>query len=200
MYSIHPLIGFVELVYCVDFEGGTRQVAFASGGWLPQELRGTASSELLHVADMWATFSSLAGDPDPTHDARTTSWNTQHPDQPVPPPDSFDASAVFLRKGGQSGRHEIPLSVNALIAKGNSSSVNKTTPLYKIVVGVSKKAKNNFWTPPQFPFFDSNDSKTPTEKGQPCEPLCVFDVASDPTEHHDLYNTSTGAQIASQVG
>ena len=45
-----------------DFAGGTRNVAFAAGGWLPDELRGTSTDELLHVADVWATFSALAGD------------------------------------------------------------------------------------------------------------------------------------------
>ena len=33
-----------------DFAGGTRNVAFASGGWLPAALRGTATSENVHVA------------------------------------------------------------------------------------------------------------------------------------------------------
>ena len=98
-----------------DFAGGTRNVAFAAGGWLPDELRGTSTDELLHVADIWATFSSLAGDEAPTVDAKTAAWNAAHPDRKVPEPDSVDASAVLREVGGKSGRSEVPLSLTALI-------------------------------------------------------------------------------------
>jgi len=117
-----------------DFEGGTRNVAFASGGWLPAALRGTSTDELMHVADVWATFAALAGDPTPCRDPKTATWNTLHPTGPfVPLPDSVDASSVFLTVGGRSGRSELALSLSAILVNGT-----------KMVTEPAGKA--NFWT------------------------------------------------------
>ena len=60
------------------FNSGTRNVAFASGGFLPAALRNTASSEWLHIADFWATFAALAGAADPTADPKAAAWNKAH--------------------------------------------------------------------------------------------------------------------------
>lgn len=44
-----------------NFEGGIRVNAFASGGFLPSKVRGTKLDEIVHVADWYGTFCSLAG-------------------------------------------------------------------------------------------------------------------------------------------
>ena len=44
-----------------EFDGGLRQSAFVSGGFLPSQMRGKTTSALMHICDWYATFSSLAG-------------------------------------------------------------------------------------------------------------------------------------------
>ena len=168
-----------------DLEGGTRNVAFAAGGWLPDELRGRTTDEWLHVADIWATFASLAGDPQPTTDAKTAAWNAANPHAPCPEPDSVDASAVLREIGGRSGRTEVPLSLTALI---------NATDGIKIVT--EKAGGKNFFTSPEYPAYDSNNSAVPKEMGAACEPYCIFDVLEDPEERHDLADTARGKALA----
>ena len=48
-----------------EFDGGLRQSAFVSGGFLPPQMRGATTNALMHICDWYATFSSLAG-VDPT--------------------------------------------------------------------------------------------------------------------------------------
>ena len=50
-----------------DWQGGVRVNAFASGGYLPNNMRGKKSDAYIHIADWYSTFSSLAG-VDPTDD------------------------------------------------------------------------------------------------------------------------------------
>eukprot|EP00937_MAST-01D_sp_MAST-1D-sp2_P002840 g2840.t1 len=167
-----------------DFEGGNRNVAFAAGGWLAPELRGAETDELLHVADIWATFSSLAGDTNATLDAKTEAWNAAAAaGDMVPPPDSFDASAVFRSKGGRSGRSEVALSSTALIIGD-----------HKIVQDANAGGKN-IWMTPDYPAFDANNSKSPVEIGPACKPYCIFNLSADPQERHDLSDTPEGHAV-----
>ena len=53
----HPLMGGKTTVW----EGGVRTVAFLSGGFLPQKVRGSHRDALIHIADWYATFTTLAG-------------------------------------------------------------------------------------------------------------------------------------------
>ena len=48
-----------------DWQGGIRVNTFVSGGYLPEDMRGTMTDEYIHLADWYATFSNLAG-VDPT--------------------------------------------------------------------------------------------------------------------------------------
>lgn len=50
------------------WEGGTRALAFLAGGALPTHLSGTNTSALVHIADWYPTFATLAG-ADPSDDA-----------------------------------------------------------------------------------------------------------------------------------
>ena len=87
-----------------DFEGGTRNIAFASGGWLAPELRGTSTAEWLHVCDIWATFAALAGT-DPT-DHRAAAAG-------LPPLDGLDMWPMLSGANETSPRTEVvftPLS------------------------------------------------------------------------------------------
>lgn len=43
------------------WEGGTRGLAFLSGGYLPKHLRGQSSESFVHVSDWWPTLCKLSG-------------------------------------------------------------------------------------------------------------------------------------------
>ena len=55
--SNYPLMGRK----CLSWEGGTRVYALASGGLIPAGRRGGSTDQLMHIADWYATFSTLAG-------------------------------------------------------------------------------------------------------------------------------------------
>ena len=55
--SNYPLLGRK----CLSWEGGTRTFAFVSGGLIPPARRGTTNNQLMHIADWYSTFSTLAG-------------------------------------------------------------------------------------------------------------------------------------------
>ena len=55
--SNHPLKGSKTTF----FEGGVRAVAFASGGLIPDEMRGKTTDGFIHIADWYVTFCKLAG-------------------------------------------------------------------------------------------------------------------------------------------
>jgi hypothetical protein len=55
--SNYPLVGRK----CLSWEGGTRTFAFVGGGLLPKATRGTVNNQLMHVADWYVTFATLAG-------------------------------------------------------------------------------------------------------------------------------------------
>jgi arylsulfatase A-like enzyme len=54
-----------------SFEGGMRVTSFLGGGFLPQAVRGTATTQLMHVADIWGTLAEAIGHPiaDPIADS-----------------------------------------------------------------------------------------------------------------------------------
>ena len=86
-----------------EFEGGLRQSAFVSGGFLPSQMRGKTTSALMHICDWYATFSSLAG---------------------VDPNDAAAAGGVPASDG---------LNMWPVIAGINSTSPRKCFPPYPLV-------------------------------------------------------------------
>lgn len=84
-----------------DFEGGTRTVAFASGGLLPHDRRGTSVDGLIHVCDWYATFAHLAGINDVTDHTAAAAG--------LPPVDALNVWPL-IANDGKSPRVEVPLS------------------------------------------------------------------------------------------
>ena len=60
----YPLRGGKKTV----LEGGIRTVAFMSGGFVPQDARGTTRNGYVHIADWYTTLAKLAGAEFPEHD------------------------------------------------------------------------------------------------------------------------------------
>lgn len=46
---------------CLSWEGGTRVYALVSGGLVPAARRGGRADQLMHIADWYPTFVTLAG-------------------------------------------------------------------------------------------------------------------------------------------
>ena len=63
------------------------QVAFISGGWLPQKVRGTTIHGVMHICDWYASFAAFAGVN--AQDERAAALG-------LPPIDSLDMSAMLL--------------------------------------------------------------------------------------------------------
>ena len=90
-----------------EFEGGLRQSAFVSGGFLPEKMRGKTSAALIHICDWYATFASLAGvDP---HDIVPASLGE------VPPSDSLDMWPVISGMNHTSPRASMAVTPTTLM-------------------------------------------------------------------------------------
>jgi hypothetical protein len=135
------------------------------------------SSEIIAIADMWATFSALAG-ADPVDRKAAAKGG-------VPPIDSIDVSAVFFTLGGKSNRDTVVLSSSAVV-KGP----------FKLVIEAG--GGKNKWVGPDFPAFDSNGSKAPAIEGPPCSP-CLFHVVNDTREKHSLASDPQYASVLAEL-
>lgn len=148
------------------FEGGVRNNAFVTGGFLPSELRGKRLDAVLHVCDWYATFLGLAGiEADDNHDG-------------VPEVDSVDQWPVLLGQAEPNVDRDIFLASGVLLVDrwklittdpgsengGRSNNTQWSGPLY-----------------PQVPAF-GDGSKVGCSTDVPC----LFDVVSDPSEFTDL--------------
>lgn len=144
-----------------DWQGGVRVNAFASGGYLPEKMRGQKTEGYIHVADWYATFCALAG-VDPT-DKRAAKAN-------LPPIDSLNVWPLISGQNSTSPRTDIPISYNTLIVGD-----------YKILLGDLEQAG---WTGPVYPNTTTHSGINSTEhcgdKG------CLYNIKEDPNEYVNL--------------
>jgi arylsulfatase I/J len=147
-----------------SWEGGVRVPAFVSGGALPPARRGATEAGAVHLADWLATFAAVAGVRD-TADARAAAAG-------LPPIDSLDVWPLLSGANATSPRVEMPISPAVLLSfphkllRGLQDWSGRTSPLYPNATSVRADASPNTWT------F--------------CGGGCLFDVAADPEERHDL--------------
>jgi arylsulfatase I/J len=169
-----------------NLEGGVRVNAFATGGWLPESVRGTTVSEgLIGIEDWYTTFCALAG-VDPTDAAAAAAG--------LPPVDGLDVSALLLAPGAASPRAEVVLgtSLGEKITENGAASVQGVLRAdgWKLLIGELSSA---FWQGPVYPNASGYPSKSQA-CGDPALPAgapghgpgCLYNVFSDPTEQHDL--------------
>ena len=146
-----------------DWQGGVRVNAFASGGYLPENMRGKKTEGYIHIADWYATFCALAG-VDPT-DKQAAKAN-------LPPIDSLNMWPLISGQNSTSPRTDIPISMNTLI-----------NGYYKVLTGMNVDAG---WTGPVYPNNTNPnggiDAIEHCDKGQGC----LYDIIKDPGEHHNL--------------
>lgn len=152
-----------------NWEGGVRVNAFASGGLLPKQVRGTKQEGLMAGWDWYATFAALAG-VDPT-DRKAEAAG-------LPPHDSHNLWPLLSVQNKTSPRIELAVGaeyeVGGLIRDG-----------YKVVLGTNAQAG---WTGPVFPNKTShwNPSASSETCGNTTETGCLFNILEDPGEHVNL--------------
>ena len=182
-----------------DWEGGVRVNALVSGGLLPPHVRGTKVDTLCHIADWYATFAALAkvdGKSDPEAKAAglppIDSQNLVPAIFPAAHADRADLDGGVDEVGGtrasQLGRDEVHLSKWAFIKRGDGGALHKLVTGWQLDTG---------WTGPTYPNRTGHQplpslpaSLYPPRKfgtwAHDCGDGCLFDVAADETEHHDL--------------
>eukprot|EP01064_Diplonema_japonicum_P013579 TRINITY_DN2111_c2_g1_i1.p1 TRINITY_DN2111_c2_g1~~TRINITY_DN2111_c2_g1_i1.p1 ORF type:complete len:544 (+),score=167.27 TRINITY_DN2111_c2_g1_i1:47-1633(+) len=145
------------------WEGGIRAAAFASGGYLPQAVRGTKQEGVVHIADWYATFAHLAG-VDPTDKPAAESH--------LPPIDSINVWDLVRGANATSPRTEVPIDDTTLI-EGD----------LKLILG--GKISFASWGGPHFPNSTSHLSQ-PESYNADCTQGCLYNVVEDPHELTDI--------------
>eukprot|EP01079_Euglenida_sp_SAG-EU17-18_P009674 gene9674-1741_t len=162
-----PLRGGMES----NLEGGVRAAAFANGGWLPDAVRGTKLTGLMHICDWYGTFCSLAGVP--PEDPRAAAAG-------LPPVESFDMSGYLAGKEAVSPRTGFVL--DAFDNTQHKFSVGRAIiqDQYKLLLGTQPCAT---WFGPGYPNASAPD---PYAVILNCTEGCLFNVWEDPEERNDL--------------
>lgn len=147
-----------------NFEGGIRVNAFVSGGYLPKKVQGTKLNEIMHIADWYGTFCSMAGvDP-------TDTWAKK---SGLPPVDSLDMWPLLMGQNLTSPRTTILVTKNLLIS-GKWKYVFNNTNMIEAANGGPQYPNASTATDP----IDSHHFKCPAEG-------CLFNLIDDVTEQNE---------------
>ena len=158
MGSNHPLKGAKGTL----FEGGVRALAFANGGFLPENMRGKSTDGFIHIADWYTTFSKLAGvDPSDTGKGKF-------------PVDGLDVWPILTGENKTTPHSEIVLSYNYT---GKGAIIVGD---YKLIIGSQGEGCDALmWSPIDYPC-------TEGPKGDNCDPYCLYNIIQDPEEKNEL--------------
>lgn len=143
------------------WEGGTRAVAFVTGGYLPAERRGSVVEGIMHISDWYATFAGLIGVD--AHDSKAAKYK-------LPPVDSLDVWPMI--SGDSESPHKSIIIDRATMVQDR----------WKLLVG--EDIKMSGWTGPVYP--NASSARHPMQLiTQNCKAGCLYDLHNDPTEHLD---------------
>ena len=166
-----------------DFEGGVRNFALVNGGYLPEKLRSTTFSGLMHICDWYETFLHIS--PSESSEMPTENRNNS---SDVPPLDSINQwEALQVPYSTKSKRNEVPLAFCTPDAQCDSPgqtfhSVGDAALIvgqWKVINGTQNRM--GVWQGPLFP----NISSQPANDLIGCPTGCLFNVFDDPGEHDD---------------
>lgn len=151
------------------FEGGVRSLAFASGGVLPEAVRGTENKGFIHIADWYATFCKMAGvDPDDSGPGRF-------------PVDSMDVWPILSGANMTSPHDAIMLGFNFTNSHPDQGALISGN--YKLIVGPQGFGCDSLmYSPLDYPCTDG-------PKAPDCDEYCLYDIVNDPEEKTDLSKT-----------
>eukprot|EP01062_Namystynia_karyoxenos_P003461 TRINITY_DN11238_c0_g1_i1.p1 TRINITY_DN11238_c0_g1~~TRINITY_DN11238_c0_g1_i1.p1 ORF type:complete len:597 (+),score=113.64 TRINITY_DN11238_c0_g1_i1:70-1791(+) len=168
-----------------NWEGGIRANAFAAGGVIPPQARGTKVEGLAAGWDWYATLAALAG-VDPT-DARAAAAG-------LPPIDSYDLWPMIAGINKTSPRPELPIGTDGLLIGIGTSMEARVGGLirgrYKLLL--QSIIPMSGWTGPVFPNTTSNwDADYALHL---CGPTvftgCLYDIYADPSERRNIARES----------
>ena len=145
------------------FEGGIRVNAFMGGGFLPTTVRGTRTTQLMHVADIWGTLAEAVGQPlaDPVAAAAG-----------LPMLDTVSFwSSVVLRNASALPRPGLLVGSVYWDATG---------------LKLHSGGGNAVWQSPTYPNSTTNFSANAATHVQCSKGGCLYDVVNDMGEHYDL--------------
>lgn len=162
-----------------DFEGGIRAAAFASGGYLPSAVQGTIQTEIIHIADWYATYCGLAGGSPSFCVADGPAAESG-----LPAIDSLDVWPLLSGINTTSPRIEIPVDVGALI-QGRYKLL-----IHDVPFGTA------LWEGPTYPNASSSSLPLAKDVVLNCKTGCLFDLLADPTEHDDIAAAHPGIVTA----
>ena len=187
-----------------DWEGGVRTSAFISGGFVPAANRGTSFDGVIHIADWYATFSSLAG---VAHlDYQALRANDALRSQGLPLLAEVDGRPQMEHiLAGSNGRSDpLHLSPTAVLkwpfklVVGNQEGSVWASPVYppcnlerpraasvdiyghKVMIGTGEKYSRNCVV-------------------EDCQDGCLFNVESDPNERSDLSSLAEYASVLASL-
>lgn len=159
------------------WEGGIRVAAFASGGIIPANVRGTKLKTMIHMADWYATFCNLAG-VDPTDKTAAAAG--------LPPIDSVDIWPLLTGMSQEPPREHMPIVVDFPQGKrrigGNVSAVIGMGGTWKLLEGMQVLS---YWQGPDFPNASYYGQFTDPRLDHLCRP-CLYNLDTDPTETTDV--------------
>jgi len=163
-----------------------RAPGVVNGGWLPSRARGTAVDGLVHLADWYATFCTLAA-VDPTDKSARAAG--------LPPIDSIDMCPLLSGENTTSPRGEIlltPLSADRYNGTNmRSGDAALIVGRYKLIVGNISQAS---WCGPTYPnrshpwdtWKTIEVCSQPASSTTPAKVGCLFNIYDDPEERNDL--------------
>ena len=151
--------------------------AFVSGGLVPDAMRGKKIDQLIHVADWYATFCTLAG-VDPMDKAAAAAK--------LPPIDSMNMWDLVSGKNMTSPRMDVVLGIQGRLEKDMMNGWGLVSGDYKILVG---RVTNAGWTGPQYP--NQTNPAGGIEAVENCNEGCLFNIKEDPEERNNLNHTMT---------
>jgi len=173
-----------------NWEGGIRVAAFASGGFLPEGVRGTKQTGLMAGWDWYATLAGLAG-VDPT--------DTKAVEAGLPPIDSLDMWPLISGVNQTSPRRRLEIGSNVGgddygRKSGDTLVGGLLIPPYKILLGdgYNDTIDNAAWPGPQHPNNSKVDQHISAYKavcGRTPSTGCLYNVYDDPEEHKNLAAT-----------
>lgn len=163
-----------------NWEGGVRANAFVSGGFLPEAVRGTRTSQLTAIEDWYTTIAKLAG-ADPVDERAAAAG--------LPPVEGVDLWPLLSGVNATSPRTEVWLGHDS--PRNGPAVAGSATFVQGLIRADGWKLLHDVLNQDMYqgPFYPNATTlahpwkNTDYDCGTSVAPTCLFNVFDDPTEH-----------------